>query len=376
MSSYVDIIILGLLVFPLLAALLTFPYALVQYHRYGSVSRLRTLVVYSFVLYLLIAYFLVTLPLPDPESTVGNRWQDHLSLVPFGGIRIWWAGQQVNATTMRGFARSFALWQVLFNVLLTVPFGVYLRYYFKQGLWRTVALTLVLSLFFELTQLSALYGICPGPYRLAATEDLITNTLGGVLGWQIAYVFMLVLPNRDAIDAHSREAGRTVTGKRRFWAALFDFMACDVLFFFMRGALYEALPVATGLLDRGWGVWTLLCAASLLQVLVTRGMTLGHAICRMTLVSKDGRPARWWRLIWRYVLLWLLTEGPLVAVIWLTESPYAGNLSRYVLLGLMLTPALYPCAYFLNEFLRGGAHPMPHDTLSGTRYAAIEVTAD
>jgi glycopeptide antibiotics resistance protein len=31
-----------------------------------------------------------------------------------------------------------SLWQLLLNILLTVPFGVYLRYYFKQSLKRTI----------------------------------------------------------------------------------------------------------------------------------------------------------------------------------------------------------------------------------------------
>lgn len=67
-----------------------------------------------------------------------------------------------------------------------MPFGVYLRYYFKQDLKRTILFSFLLSLFYELTQLSALYGIYSGPYRLADVEDLICNTMGGAVGWQTA----------------------------------------------------------------------------------------------------------------------------------------------------------------------------------------------
>ena len=80
---YLDNIYWGLLIFPLIAAVFTLPYALYQYNKYGSVSKLRTLIIYSFILYMLIAFFMVCLPLPDWESTVGNRWQDHLNLIPF-----------------------------------------------------------------------------------------------------------------------------------------------------------------------------------------------------------------------------------------------------------------------------------------------------
>ena len=77
------------------------------------------------------------------------------------------------------YAQSMSLWQLLLNILLTLPFGVYLHYYFKQSLPRTVLFSFLLSLFYEGSQLSALFGIYPGPYRLADVEDLICNTLGG-----------------------------------------------------------------------------------------------------------------------------------------------------------------------------------------------------
>lgn len=80
---YINNIFTGLLVFPFISALFTLPYAVFQYNKHGSVSKYRTLIIYSFILYMLIAFFMVCLPLPDPASTVGNTWQDHLNLIPF-----------------------------------------------------------------------------------------------------------------------------------------------------------------------------------------------------------------------------------------------------------------------------------------------------
>ena len=136
--TYIDTILTGFLVFPLVAVVITFPYALYQYYQYGSVSKYRTLIVYSFVLYMLVAFFLVALPLPSRESTVGNRWQDHLNLIPCKQIWLYWRNRPVNLATIHDYLYSFSLWQLLFNILLTVPFGVYLRYYFKQSFRRTV----------------------------------------------------------------------------------------------------------------------------------------------------------------------------------------------------------------------------------------------
>jgi len=80
--GYINNIVSGILIFPFIAAIVTFPYALYQYHKYGSVSKFRTLIIYSFILYMMIAFFMVSLPLPERASTVGNQWRDHLNLIP------------------------------------------------------------------------------------------------------------------------------------------------------------------------------------------------------------------------------------------------------------------------------------------------------
>ena len=65
MSQYIEPLKSALVLFPFVALALTLPYMLVQYRRYGAILFLRTAIVYSFVLYLMCAYFLVILPLPN-----------------------------------------------------------------------------------------------------------------------------------------------------------------------------------------------------------------------------------------------------------------------------------------------------------------------
>ena len=50
------------------------------------------------------------------------------------------------------------------------------------SLKRTVLYSFLLSLFYETSQITALFVIYPGPYRLADVEDLICNTMGGAAG--------------------------------------------------------------------------------------------------------------------------------------------------------------------------------------------------
>lgn len=371
--AYLSKIYTGLLVFPVLAAVFTLPYAFSQYHRYGSISKFRTLIVYSFILYMLIAYFQVILPLPDRAATVGNTWRGHLNLIPFYQVWKYWHGRSLTLGALGAYLTSFPLWQLLLNVVLTVPFGVYLRYYFKQSFRRTALYALLLSLFYELTQLSALYWIYPGPYRYADVDDLICNTLGGVLGYWVAAVFVRVLPSRETIDERSISAGRTISGTRRALAVLFDYACSLALYLFLRGTALIFIPNSPAFsVYEPFNSWSFFCLFSLLQVLLTRGCSLGHTLCRMTLVSEKGGLASRWGLLKRYALLWLFTELPLIVVKLLPSAPESVGFDLFVLL-LYLASRGYFVWYALRLLRKKGGQPLPHDRLSGTVYAAVEI---
>ena len=109
-----------------------------------------------------------------------------------------------------------------FNVLMLIPFGVYLRYYFKCSFKKTALLTALLSLFFELTQLSGLYFIYPGSYRLCDIDDIIQNTTGGCIGYALGWFAVKLLPSRDVIDEKSLEAGARVSGIRICLSLIID----------------------------------------------------------------------------------------------------------------------------------------------------------
>ena len=370
---YIDDIITGLIVFPFIAAVFTLPYVMVQYHKYGSVSKYRSLIIYSFILYMLIAYFMVILPLPDRASTVGNTLQDHLNLIPFKQIWLYWHDKAINLETLRAYMKSMSLWQLLFNILLTVPFGIYMHYYFKKSFKQTILLSFLLSLFYEVSQLTALFGIYPGPYRLADVEDLICNTLGGAIGFQLVYLFDQWLPSRAEIDENCRAAGKIVTGMRRCWAVLFDYILSMILFEFLIGVLFIVIP---GFKDDSvyspMYRWTFFCVLSLLQVLITKGYTLGHAICRMILVSGDGSAATASRLVKRYFFLWLFTGFPLIIAEWLRNGQII-PVNDYVIIFLFVASRIYFVIYFIKEAVLKGERPMVHDRISGTVYMAVEI---
>ena len=188
MGSYVHIILTAVIAFPFIAFLFTFPYIIYNYRKYGSVLSFRILVVYSFILYLLCVYFLVILPLPSIHE-VAQMTGPRVQPVPFMFIRDIFKESSFrlgDPSTWLSLVKNAAFFQVFYNFLMVMPFGIYLRYYFRCSFKRTLLFSFLLSLFFELTQLSGLYFIYPRGYRLFDVDDLMSNTLGGAAGYLCA----------------------------------------------------------------------------------------------------------------------------------------------------------------------------------------------
>ena len=70
----------------------------------------------------------------------------------------------------------------------------------KDTIQTFMKYTFLLSLFFELTQLTGLYFIYPRPYRLFDVDDLMINMLGGILGYFIMNKLKVLLPSREEIN--------------------------------------------------------------------------------------------------------------------------------------------------------------------------------
>ena len=238
MTSFSYAIKTAILLFPIVALLFTIPYIIYQYHKYGAVSSYRSIIVYSFLLYLMVAYFLVILPLPDIE-TVSMMKTPSYNLIPFHFISEIFS---LSTFSVSDFATYFptlknpVVYEAIFNVFLTVPFGVYLHYYFEFDFKKTLFYSFCLTLFFELTQLSGLYFIYPRGYRVFDVDDLILNTSGGVIGYLLAFIPLKFLPTRKEIDQSSLVKGQKVSILRRAFSfgidmGIFLFVFFSVLYF-------------------------------------------------------------------------------------------------------------------------------------------------
>lgn len=230
---YVSNIITVAIAFPFVAIILTVPLLVYHYHRYGSLTILRSVILYSFMFYLVAAYCLIILPLP-PRSVVAHLTTPRYNLVPFTFVRgfinsthfVWTEPSSYLATL-----KQTTTIQPLFNIFLTVPFGIYLRYFFKTSFKQTLLLSFTLSLFFELTQLSGLYGIYPRPYRLFDVDDLLLNTSGGLLGFYLQPLVTFFLPTRESLDQATYARGQKVGYFRRLLALVVDYCILGVITF-------------------------------------------------------------------------------------------------------------------------------------------------
>lgn len=310
MAAYAFPIQMALLFFPVLAALFTLPYLLGQYHKYGAVPLVRSLVVYSFILYFLCAYFEVILPLPS-FAKVAAMTSPTYSLTPYAGLRAAWSALGGNLWAV---LRSGAFRETLLNVALTLPFGVYLRYYFRRSWWQTLLGSFALSLFFELTQLTALYGIYPRPYRLFDATDLINNTLGGMLGFWAAPLLVFFLPSREKMERAAYRKGARVSLLRRGLALMVDWALlglCFILCFLLGSA----------------PLWLFALLAPLYFALLPafcQGYTAGKLLCSIRLAAKNGGQAGPWRCLLRYALLYLPIFGALFfsSVLWTVDNGF------------------------------------------------------
>lgn len=313
MGGYIEALEQAAILFPILAVLFTIPYIAWNYHKYGSVLSLRILIVYSFILYMLCAYCLVILPLPTGEAAA-NLSGHQAQLVPFtflGDIARESDAVLSQPRTWLTVFNSNAFLTTLFNLFLTMPFGMYLRYYFRCGWKRTLVYSLLLSLFFELTQLSGLYFIYIGSYRLFDVDDLIVNTCGSMIGFVLARIAMRFLPSREELDRESFVRGRRVSLLRRIVAFIYDEIAYAVLFivvFLIWTANFGTMSVWVYALI--WLAYFALCP------IVLRGQTIGHRLTKLRIVSFSGGKARWYQYALRYTLLFVLLVAAPVVLNW------------------------------------------------------------
>lgn len=384
MNSYMISIISACILFPLVAAVFTLPFVIVHYRRYGGIPVIRVLIVYSFILYSMCALFLTVLPLPT-MSAVEVMQPKPVGLVPFHDLAdaLNKAGFLLNdLSTFRDIAHwkklasSFELFQILANIIMQIPLGIYLRYYFRMSWKKTLLIGFCVSLFYELTQLTGLWFIYPKAYRYAEVDDLINNTLGAMIGYWITPLFSLILPKRDEIDQMSYTKGLAVTLPRRFFAFFFD----SVIFLFMSGiVLMYYNPGSSGMLYIFIWFFLFVFIYGILPKLF-KGSTVGQIMVRLRVKQEDGiHDASFFRHLFRNFMLYVFepgmaaVSGALIGLIVFLFGTDEFSLIPKIamIIGFTLIPLLY--FWWISHSVRK-YHTLPHSRCTKTSIVPIPVS--
>nr|WP_315267651.1 VanZ family protein [Microbacterium lemovicicum] len=198
----------------LVGIVLFVPFVAVSYRRRGGLTFGRFALWFALLVYVLAIWTYTLLPLPSPESIrCAGVNLDPLDFV--GDIR--------GAISRGSPLTDPAVLQLVLNVMLFLPLGFFVRGLFRRGILVALLSGFGLSLFIECTQLTGVWGLYPCAYRVFDVVDLMTNTLGAVLGVTLALLLPRAMRVRDGerIDA---DRPRPVTSLRRLIG-----MLCDLL---------------------------------------------------------------------------------------------------------------------------------------------------
>ncbi|HEX6346766.1 VanZ family protein [Umezawaea sp.] len=193
-----------------LAFVLVLPFVARSYRMRGRVGTGRAVMGLAFLVHALalVTYTLLPQPVVDAEFCAANTALAHPVWNPLEFL-----------TDMRKFdtgpLSNPALQQVVFNVVLFVPWGFFLRRLFGRGVGAAVASGFLVSLFIECTQLTGVWFLFQCPYRLFDTGDLLFNTLGAAVG------AVLTRP-AASVAAADAAAPRPVTTGRRVLGMVLD----------------------------------------------------------------------------------------------------------------------------------------------------------
>lgn len=315
MFEYLYPIKQAVIIFPFVAALITIPFIVYQYRKYNYYNKFRAFILYTFILFLMCAYFLIILPFPKIRDVASLQLPGtkHYQIVPFNFVFDIMKDNHINSSNPLAYLkilkqRSFL--QVAFNAILLLPLGVYLRYYFKKSLKSTLIITFLLSLFFEITQLTAVFGYFNAPYRLFDVDDLILNTLSGYIGYVIAPSITFFLPDSEKIDENVDLKSMNVGLIRRVLAFTIDYNIVIFIVF-----LISAVARLIGILEP----YKIEILKDIMIVLIgfiyfiiysyrNKGRTLGKKLVKIRLKgSKDQITKK--ELVVRYITLYLMLYG-------------------------------------------------------------------
>lgn len=288
MSTYTNSILVAMLITILLSFVLFVPWLIYTYRKYSFLSVSKTIIMFSFIFYFLTALCLVLLPFPETRDTCSLQPADtvHYNLRPFQFIADIMKDSGIVLTspaTWLYLTKQPAFFQAFFNFLLLMPFGVYLRYFLKnRRYWkRAFMFSFLLTLFYETTQVTGIYGIFNCAYRIFDVDDLLLNSIGALIGFLLAPIVWALFPSQEAVEAKAAEVARKDIVKP------LSILLALVIDMFIVNMVWLLVGAVTGYSDILEFVVKIVLYILLFGVVpsISRGATFGMRVMRFTMTS-------------------------------------------------------------------------------------------
>lgn len=162
----------------------------------------------------LAAFTVFPLPRRGTVACPSSNLQDYWQTDPLASIRP--IAHQAAVIGWESTTTSAVFLQVAFNILLFVPFAFFLHQVTRWNGLGIVVAAFLTSALIEATQGTGFWGIYPCPYRLLDVDDVLANSIGGVVGVIASYiaigVFPFTTPKRVADTAPPSLGRRTLAG--------------------------------------------------------------------------------------------------------------------------------------------------------------------
>ena len=360
MHYYQSAISRGIFILPLIALFPLVPYYWNKRHR-GVVNPFRLLTFYSFMLYALICWYFVVLPLPSEEWLAAIQ-PAKANMIPGSYFRELTEETSFDlmqsSTYTEALVSGFAL-QYWFNILMLLPLGMYLRYIFRLDVRRTALFSFLTTLLFEVTQLTAVFGLFSKPYRSFDVDDLICNFAGAMLGYILMGRLMPLARKIETLTEQAYRKGVGITFIRRFIAAFIDIN------------IVIGVNRLLSLADFGLSPFAFVVQMFLYTVLFSiffKGRTPGKLLLHFSIQNLNGQYASALNLIVRYTLLY---SGPLLFCLLPQFTAALGMTTQALelLIILSLIFGLSVLTYYSIVVWMFPSRDYPWGTLSKTRAA-------
>lgn len=305
MSAYTFPIQTAALFFIVALVVLFVPWLIYTYRKYGFLSLSKTIISFSFIFYMLSALFLVLLPLPETRNTCTLQPSDTVfyNLRPFQfwvdilyNTPISWS----NPATWKYIIVQPSFFQAFFNFLLLLPIGVYLRYFLKERSkwWKAFLVGLGVTLFFEITQVTGIYGWFNCPYRIFDVDDLLLNSVGALLGFFVAPAILKLFPSHDEVVEYAEviEEQKIVKPGASLLALVIDLIIAYTVAAFV--------PINSLFVD-----YAMIAVFIVVVPMLWNGKTIGSTLLRLHMhVLEGSKPVAYFRRFMSIALYFALID--------------------------------------------------------------------